>query len=124
MKKNIALCNLKMNENDTISIVKFVTAIMIGILGVLIINTGWNWHNNTNEAMGVKCKGCSIFEKNCPYTDEELMEQEYDYSNPCSDMGFYEMSWKFSLMFIFIGVGLIAIPIPVFYKIFKRKSFV
>ena len=109
-------------ENNTINIIKFVTAIMIGILGILIINASWNWHNNINETMHAECKGCPIFDKNCPYTDEELMEQEYDYSNPCADMGLYEMSWKISWIFIFIGFGLISISIFVIYdKLFKQK---
>ena len=45
--------------------------------------------------------------KNCPYTNEELLEEEFGDNPYCGDMGIYEMVLKLSIAFIAIPIGLI-----------------
>jgi hypothetical protein len=102
-------------SNRQINFFSLLAALILISFSLLLINFAWNWHKNVNEAMHAECKMCSIFEKNCPYTDEELTVEEYE-PGPCSDMGLYEMSWKISLGVVFMGICLIGIGIATIYS--------
>lgn len=80
---------------------------------------GYKWHHNVDEALKRDCKVCSYFDKECPYTDEELLEEEYG-GGPCGDMGPYEMMWKISAGVPMLGIGLIVMVIAVIYSMFKK----
>lgn len=74
------------------------------------------------------CKTCSVFDKDCPYTDEELIAEEYNFSNPyCSDMGIYEMRFKvFGGGLMAIGLMMLIMGMILFWKFFNGfglKSF-
>lgn len=98
-----------------ISIASILAALFVISFSLLLINSSWNWHKNVNEEMYKNCKICSVFQKDCPYTNQEMIAEEYG-SGPCSDMSFYEITWKISLGGVFMGIGLIGIGIAVIYS--------
>lgn len=80
-----------MRKNIIYGLIFIVIAILILYFGVINIRS---IIKNLNE----NCKTCSIFE-DCPYTDEELLEQEYGNDPYCNDMGIYEMQFKIAGVF-------------------------
>lgn len=103
-------------EKGIVSIAAIITAVLMFAFGFILIISSWYFHQNINEQMYQNCKFCSIFQKeDCPYTVEEMMAEEHS-NGPCSDMGSYEMLWKFSLGFVFFGIGLIGIAIAITYS--------
>lgn len=92
------------------TIARIITIILCFLIASGMIYYGWNWHKQNNENMERDCKMCSIFEKNCPYTDEELIEEEYS-NGPCGDMGSYELLFKGTLGLMFLGIAFFGISI-------------
>jgi len=95
-----------LNKDNKISIAFLLSVILLIALGSLILVLSWNWHQSINKSMKEECKFCPIYEKNCPYTDKELLDQEYE-SGPCSDMGSYEIAWKLSFVGVILGITFI-----------------
>lgn len=110
---------MKKDLNQPISVASVITSIILLILGILILNLGCKYAGAVLSELDKNCKTCSYFDKDCPYTDDELIAQEYNYSNPyCSDMGIYEMKFKvFGGGLFAIGLGFIIISLINFYKI-------
>lgn len=105
----------KKSLDNKISIAQLLTALIVICFGIGMIYFGWQGNQTVNKNMQKDCKMCSVF-KDCPYTNEELMEEEYG-NGPCSDMGTYELLWKGSLVLVFMGIGLIIIGI---YNVFSE----
>lgn len=102
--------------NEKISIARVIIAlVIISCLGFGLMYVGWNWNQQVNQAMHEKCKMCSWGQKDCPYTQEELEEEEWS-NGPCGDMGLYELLWKGSMMVCFIGIAWVGIGIYMTYQ--------
>jgi ABC-type antimicrobial peptide transport system permease subunit len=99
-----------------ISFVSIISALIGLIFGILIIYYAYSFHQTVSKNMYKDCKICSAFQKDCPYTDKELNEQEYG-NGPCADMSYYEMLWKLSLYAVFFGIGFVGIAISIFASI-------
>lgn len=67
---------------------------------------------DVNYSMRNDCKMCSVFEKDCKFTDEELLEQEYGDNVFCRDLGIYEMEFKIfgMLMLTFFVLPIVMLP--------------
>lgn len=109
--------------NKQINISGILAALFVISFSLLLIHSSWNWHNTVNEEMHKNCKMCSVFQKDCPYTNQEMIDEEKG-TGPCSDMGLYEMAFKISLGGVFMGIGLIGIGITTIYSqiILNSKS--
>lgn len=94
-----------------------ISQVLILLFSLLIAGTmiyyGWNWYNQVNDSMHKECKMCSVFQKDCPYTDEELLEEEYS-NGPCGDMGSYELKFKFTLGIFVLGILFFGLGIVMF----------
>jgi hypothetical protein len=106
--------------NVKFSIIRMITAlIIICVLGLGFIYWGWNFHQQVNQTLHDKCKICSWGQKDCPYTQEELENEEWS-NGPCGDMGLYELLWKGSLGLVLIGFFWIGLGISMTYSNFKE----
>jgi magnesium-transporting ATPase (P-type) len=108
--------------DNKISVSQVITLIIMCAIGLTMIYYAWGWHQNIDQEMNQNCKHCSWGQKDCPYTDEELNEQEYG-SGPCNDMGYYEMLWKFSFMVVLMGFMPIFISIAATVPWLRKKVF-
>jgi hypothetical protein len=93
-----------------------VTGILFIIIGMLIVNWGWNVHQGVIKHYN--CLSCSIFDKQCPpgYDTEE--------NRRCQDSE--EWPFKFSLLIPMIGIMFIIIPFielfQEYYNYFKNEK--
>ena len=103
---------------------------VLGVLGAIIViiaffiasyycNRAWDYVGQQEK---LNCKSCSWAETRagtCPYTDQELIDQEYGNNPWCRDMGNYEMLWKLSGMgtMSFMLIGLVCLG-TLFYNIY------
>lgn len=108
----------------TINIFGILSAIIV-IIAFLVAsyycNKAWDY---VDQQQKLNCKSCSWSEwkgGTCPYTEEELDEQEYGNDPWCRDMGNYEMLWKFSGMgtMMFMLLALLCLGTLV-YNIYKE----
>jgi len=109
--------NRIMENNNKIPIALIISSLLGIVFGIVLIYYSYSFHQTVNENMHKDCKMCSVFQKDCPYTNKELNEQEYG-NGPCRDMGYYEMLWKLSLGSVLVGLSIIVMVIySVGYKI-------
>jgi hypothetical protein len=106
--KNIII---KRKRKKKINVVNVGTAFILILMAIAMFNFGVMFHNYITKEMKENCKLCSLFDKECPYTDQELLDQEYG-GGPCGDMGPYELKFKLGLMFTF-GIGLMFLTMSV-----------
>jgi hypothetical protein len=90
--------------------INLIVMILFFALSGLMFSIGYNLASETLNELRENCKTCSIFDKYCPFTDKELLEQEYG-GGKCGDMGWYEMKFKFQVMFFF-GLGVMFFIMP------------
>ena len=102
------------------TISNILAALIIILLGGVLLYYSWHWHQSINEQMRQNCKMCSAFQKQCLYSDKELINQEYG-DGPCSDMSYYEMFWKISLGLVFMGVCLMGLGVVTIIEIMNDK---
>jgi hypothetical protein len=103
------------SNSQIIEIVLIATGIII--VAVIMICLSYYYHKSIDKQMHQECLMCSfsqVYQKTCPYTDEEFKAEKYG-NSPCSD-GSYELSWKLSLGLMFLGIGFIGIAIAVIYS--------
>lgn len=87
------------------------------------MNAGCKYTNHILNELDKNCKTCSIFDKDCPYTDEELLEQEYGDNPYCRDMGVYEMRFKvFGGGMLGVGMMFMIMGMIMFYKEFNKPT--
>jgi hypothetical protein len=106
--KNIII---KRKRKKKVNYVNIGSALILILMAIAMFNFGVMFHNYITKEMKENCKLCSLFDKECPYTDQELLDQEYG-GGPCGDMGQYELKFKLGLMFTF-GIGLVFLTMSV-----------
>jgi hypothetical protein len=111
------------DKKEGVTVSQVIALVIMCAIGIAIIYYAWGWHMDVERAMRQNCKMCSAFQKDCPYTDKELQEQEYG-DGPCGDMSTYELLWKFSFVTVFIGIMPIFISIAATVPWLRKKVFV
>lgn len=84
--------------------VKTLTALILVMISLSLFAIGGTFMRNVMNDLHTYCKTCTIFDKNCPYSDQELLDEEYGNNPYCNDMGIYEMKFKIGGIF-FYGIG-------------------
>lgn len=118
--KNIII---KRKRKRKITIANVASAFILLLMTIAMFNFGIMFHNYITKEIKENCKVCSLFDQTCPYTDEELLEEEYG-GGPCGDMGPYEMKFKIGIMFFFgIGTSFLAMAILLIkQEFFSRRQ--
>ena len=96
-----------------------IAAMMFLLISIVAFNFGVMFDKHITNQMRQNCKMCSYFDKTCPYTDQELLDQEYG-GGPCGDMGYYELKFKLGMTVTF-GIGLMLLIMS--FMLFKREFF-
>ena len=104
-------------KNKKVNSVNIITGLFCLLIAATMFNFGIIFTKNVLNDLHENCKTCSFFDKNCPYTDKELLEQEYGGNAYCMDMGIYEMKFKIgSGAFFGISTTSLIIAIMLFWQ--------